>query len=438
MTKAVLSRLKSGVALAAIAAQLAVTPANAFCGFYVAQANSKLFNKTSKVVLARHGNQTAITMASDYEGEPKEFAVVVPVPSFIRKDQISAVDPKMIDHLDAYTAPRLVEYFDEDPCAPRPAVLATAAVPAPTAAGYPKMMSSYRGVTVEAQYDVAEYDVSILSADDSDGLIQWLTDNGYKIPAGAEPVIGSYIKQKMHFFVAKVNLDRMKQIGNGYLQPLQVRYETAKFMLPLRLGTVNANGPQDLIVYALTAKGRVEATNYRTMKVPSDIEVPLFVKDDFPRFYKATFDRAVARQNMSGVFVEYAWDMAWCDPCAAEPMSKTELKTLGASWSDIDGNEGMQYGGNAFVTRLHVRYDARSFPEDLNFIETSDRENFQGRYILQHPAAKVGACKAGKEYQASLPIRFKKEADNLGDLTGWPQTEVASRMAATGQPLSGP
>ena len=86
----------------------------------------------------------------------------------------------------------------------------------------------------------------------SDGLISYLTDNGYKIPAGAEPVIGSYIKQKMHFFVAKVNVKRMHDLGRAYLRPLQVRYETAKFMLPLRLGTVNANGPQDLIVYALT------------------------------------------------------------------------------------------------------------------------------------------------------------------------------------------
>ncbi len=256
MTKSVVSRLKTGVALAAIAAQLAVTPANAFCGFYVAQANAKLFNKSSKVVLARNGQQTAITMASDYEGEPKDFAIVIPVPSFIKKDQISAVEPKMIDHLDAYTAPRLVEYFDEDPCAPpvmAKTVQAAAAMPVPMST-----LSSIHPVRVEAQYDVAEYDVSILSADDSNGLIQWLTENGYKIPAGAEPVIGSYIKQKMHFFVAKVNLDRMKAIGNGYLQPLQVRYETPKFMLPLRLGTVNANGPQDLIVYALTQRGRVE------------------------------------------------------------------------------------------------------------------------------------------------------------------------------------
>jgi hypothetical protein len=435
MTKSVVSRLKTGVALAAIAAQLAVTPANAFCGFYVAQANAKLFNKSSKVVLARNGQQTAITMASDYEGEPKDFAIVIPVPSFIKKDQISAVDPKMIDHLDAYTAPRLVEYFDEDPCAP-PVMAKTVA--ATSMAGIPvpvSTLSSAHVVRVEAQYDVAEYDVSILSADDSNGLIQWLTENGYRIPAGAEPVIGSYIKQKMHFFVAKVNLDRMKAIGNGYLQPLQVRYETPKFMLPLRLGTVNANGPQDLIVYALTQRGRIEATNYRTTKVPSDLEVPLYVKDDFAAFYKATFERAVARQDSSGVFVEYAWDMSWCDPCAAERMSNVELTTLGAGWS-VTGEESPYAGANAFVTRLHVRYDASSFPEDLNFVETGDRQNFQGRYILQHPSTAPAKCEAGAKYRADLPKRFRQEADNLVYLTGWSAPEVAARMATTGQPFT--
>jgi hypothetical protein len=71
------------------------------------------------VILARNGQQTAITMASDYEGEPSEFALVVPVPTFIERNQISVVEPKTVDHLDAYTAPRLVEYYDLDPCEQR-------------------------------------------------------------------------------------------------------------------------------------------------------------------------------------------------------------------------------------------------------------------------------------------------------------------------------
>jgi len=249
------SRLKIGIALSALIVAMG-GPAAAFCGFYVAKADSKLFNKSSKVVLSRDGQSSAITMANDYQGEPKEFAVVIPVPTFIERKQIGVVDMKTVDHLDAFTAPRLVEYRDNDPCAV-PVVAALPPMARPVTASA-EMADSvvYRGVTVEATYDVAEYDVSILSATESDGLVNWLTDNGYRIPGGAEAVLASYIKQKMRFFVAKVNLERMALLGNGYLRPLRVRYDTAKFMLPLRLGTVNAAGTQDLIIYALTRNGR--------------------------------------------------------------------------------------------------------------------------------------------------------------------------------------
>ena len=446
MTRAFASRLKAAVALTAILAQLAASagPAFAFCGFYVAKADAKMFNKSSKVVLVRNGQQTAITMASDYEGEPSEFALVVPVPTFIQKSQISVVEPATLDHLDAYTAPRLVEYFDGDPCAPPP-VVATMQAASPLSSLHLPPRKAYRGVKVEAQYDVAEYDISILSADESNGLIDWLNDNGYKIPPGAGPVIGSYVKQKMHFFVAKVNLQRMQQIGKTYLRPLQVRYDTPKFMLPLRLGTVNANGPQDLIVYALSRRGRVEVANYRTLKVPSDFDVPLFVKDDFTNFYKATFDRAVARENMHSVFVEYAWDMGWCDPCAADPMSGAELTALGLSGVKGGADDSrMFFGGrpqagatDPYVTRLHVRYDAVSFPEDLNFIETGDRENFQGRYVLQHPWVGKASCPAAETYRASLPDRFRHEAEKLAEVTGWQQADIAARMAMAGQATTG-
>jgi hypothetical protein len=432
------SRLKTTVAVLAVLAAIA-GPAAAFCGFYVAKADSKLFNKSSKVVLTRDGNTTAITMASDYEGEPKEFAVVIPVPTFIERKQIGVVDMKTIDHLDGYTAPRLVEYHDSDPCTPllMPMVRRGAVPTAVPSGGLAQVASRYRGVTVEANYDVGEYDVSILSAQESDGLVNFLNDNGYKIPAGADAVLGSYIKQKMRFFIAKVNLDRMAKLGNSYLRPLQVRYETPKFMLPIRLGTVNANGPQDLIIYALSRNGRVETANYRTVKLPSDINVPLFVKDDFPTFYKSMFDKAVARENMRAVFVEYAWDMAWCDPCAADPMSSKELVELGARWiaSDDDKPFRSVQGANAYVTRLHVRYDAQSFPEDLVLTETRDRSNFQGRYVLNHPwKGPTTSCEAGARYRAELPKRFEQEAQNLVNLTGWPLADVLAEMEATGQP----
>ena len=89
------------------------------------------------------------------------------------------------------------------------------------------------------------------------------------------------------------------------------------------------------------------------------------------------------------------------------------------------------------VTRLHVRYDAKSFPEDLALMETKDRSNFQGRYVLHHPWRGRASCDAGEKYRAALPARFRQEAQNLADLTGWAQAEIETRMEVAGQSLRG-
>jgi hypothetical protein len=93
------------------------TQAAAFCGFYVAREDGELYNEASKVVFARDGYRSRITMASDYTGPTSEFAMIVPTPSVLEEKHIRTVDPAAVTHLENYTAPRLVEYFDHDPCA---------------------------------------------------------------------------------------------------------------------------------------------------------------------------------------------------------------------------------------------------------------------------------------------------------------------------------
>lgn len=415
----------------------------AFCGFYVARADTKLYNQASRVVLVRDGNRTVLTMANDYQGESKDFALVVPVPTFIERGQINVADPALIDHLDAYSAPRLVEYFDEDPCNIRryERMEMDDAVPnsAPTSGGAGDLEKS-TGVTVEARYQVGEYDIVILSAKESNGLERWLTSSGYKIPAGASQALGSYIRQDMRFFVAKVNLKEQSKNGFNYLRPLQVAYESPKFMLPIRLGTVNAKGPQDLFVFALTKTGRVETSNYRTVRMPTGQQIPAYVKNEFSDFYRSMFDRAVEKENMRAVFLEYAWDMRWCDPCAADPLSAEQLRKLGVFWVDGPQNRGPDNsriapgpGGaqNVFVTRLHVRYTGETFPEDLVFQQTADRTNFQGRYVLRHAYKGSASCSAGEAYRRSLPARHEQEAQHLARLTGWDISDIRKKMGMT-------
>ena len=47
------------------------------------------------------------------------------------------------------------------------------------------------GVTIEAKYTVGEYDILILSAQQSTGLETWLRENGYRIPAGASAILAA-------------------------------------------------------------------------------------------------------------------------------------------------------------------------------------------------------------------------------------------------------
>ena len=179
----------------------------AFCGFYVAKADAKLYNKASQVVIARDGEKTVLTMANDYQGNVKDFAVVVPVPTVIKQEQVKVAPPEIIQRLDAFSAPRLVEYFDPDPCAPiyedeilaPPSGIATG--------GMREELDSKNslGVTIEAKFNVGEYDIVILSAKESSGLETWLHLNGYKIPPGAKKLLQTYIRSSMKFFVAKVN-----------------------------------------------------------------------------------------------------------------------------------------------------------------------------------------------------------------------------------------
>ena len=417
--------------------------ASAFCGFYVAKADTSLFNKASKVVLVRDEQKTVVTMSSDYEGDAKDFAIVVPVPEVLQKGQINVTNNKIIDHLDAYTAPRLVEYHDSDPCAVRLLRMEASAMMSDSVnIKKASARAKAKGVTIEANYTVGEYDILILSAKESNGLQSWLDEEGYKVPQKARRVLGSYLKQGMKFFVAKVNLEERDKTGLSYLRPIQMAFESEKFMLPIRLGTVNAKGSQDMFVFALTKKGRVETTNYRTVKIPSNMDVPLFVKDDFDSFYTKMFDVQLKKERNKAVFLEYAWDMSWCDPCAADPLSHDELRELGVFWLNnsvppkpmpMVRSRVMPQAANVYVTRLHVRYDAENFPEDLMLQTTSNRKNFQGRYIMRHPWKGKSVCPEAENYYANLIKRFDTEAGTVANLTGWSYADVKQRMKDAGQ-----
>ena len=106
--------------LGALALALA-TPqqASAFCGFYVSGSGGKLFNEATEVVLMRDGTRTVLAMQNDYKGPLEDFAMVVPVPVVLHEKDVKTLPTDVFEHTDALGTPRLVEYWEQDPC-PRP------------------------------------------------------------------------------------------------------------------------------------------------------------------------------------------------------------------------------------------------------------------------------------------------------------------------------
>ncbi len=224
------SPLVACLALGIVLALGAASPpsAQAFCGFFVAGSNKQLYNNASHVVLLRKGNHTVMTMSNSYKGPPEDFAMVVPVPVVLQKQQVRTPSAKVFNHIDELTAPRLVEYWEQDPCDSDGGNVSYAsagrrAMPKKMASdGMGDSAAAYH-VKIEAQFDVGEYEILILSAEESGGLEAWLRLQKYNIPQGAAAALAPYIQDQMKFFVAKVNIQKVKRDSHGIvlLSPLQ-------------------------------------------------------------------------------------------------------------------------------------------------------------------------------------------------------------------------
>ncbi|MBC7973737.1 MAG: DUF2330 domain-containing protein [Myxococcales bacterium] len=394
-----------GVAALAIAAQAGT--ASAFCGFYVSGSGEKMFNDATNVVLMRDGTRTVLSMQNDYKGPLDDFAMVIPVPVVLREQDVKTLAKAVFDHTDALGSPRLVEYWEQDPC-PVPAMREERSMG--RAAGAPMASSAADGmalakkatVKIEAQFDVAEYKILILSATDSTGLETWLQQNHYKIPLGAEPLLRPYVESGSKFFVAKVDPKKVAmRDGRAALSPIRFHYDSEEFALPIRLGMANSSGKQDLIVNILSADKRYEVANYKNVFIPTNFDVKPGVKARFAEFYAALFDKTI-EANPGAVVTEYAWTAVpnyHCDPCTDADITSPDLMTLGG---DIVGGKIAQ--GHFVLTRLHARYGKSDMTDDLRFREAKPVTG--GREVWSKNGLEYGARPSPQNYfQARYAIR---------------------------------
>ncbi|MEZ4335427.1 MAG: DUF2330 domain-containing protein [Sandaracinaceae bacterium] len=387
------------------------------------QEQSALLNKATVVVMLRDGTHTVLSFQNDYFGPAEDFALVVPVPVVLSEDDVTTLDRGLFDRLQAVAAPHMVELYEQNPC-PQPRAqrgMLMDAMGGGSSGGRGAMAEGAGGapapppVVVEAQFQEGEYDITILGANDSSALERWLADNGYRLPNGAERFLRPYVQAGMKFFVARVDIGRLRQVaqrrqaqlarargwmqqgGLGqlvegppvdrasdpslgrFLSPLRIHYESEEFSLPVRLGLLNSIGEQDLVVHILSPQGRYEVANYGNRWVPTNVHVNGRAAQSFGRFYDAYF-AALSGRAPRRVWTEYAGPLtpvadssmqqlfgapggSGCVGCGRPGLAQADLDALG----EAVVHQGASRLAGYTLTRLHYRYGPRGLPNDLVF-----------------------------------------------------------------------
>ena len=383
---------------------------------------------------------TTLTLANDAAGDLSDFALLLPVPSTLDIGSITTVDPEILDRLDAYSAPRMVEYSCEDLYGELDlqASLGGCALTSATDDGTdvaPDAHTRSGGapvgcVRVEASFAVGEYDITVLESDDAGALTSWLFDHGYVMPPGAAPLIEEQIEAGSWFITARLNL----QVSDRtWLSPLQLSYDADQISLPVRLGAMSSPGWQDLVVYVINDfdGGRAGVGSWPEVDLESECMTD---SATFSAVYEERLDEAFAGAG-SAFTTEYAWGARRMRPLRWRPTQHGRPRSarLRRRWKD--GHQRLPHAtarpvqGRARADRLrHLPvWPRRTHPEPVHPLRTPAR----GRL----PHLRRGASRATRSTGAGSPTPGSTGASAIVSRSG---TRIPAARTARYSPPAEP
>lgn len=408
-------RLPGRVALAAFVLVLAApAPAYAtcFCMMFrrppatVTQSrgitSDPAYNPTSAVFLVRDGTRTTLTIEAAYQGPSKEVAMVIPIPQAVTRDQVRTIEGSVFRNLDRRTAPKVEHVWPACRRRPRPS---RRALNAPTADGFGGGAGSVGRIeAIEQEYqidivdewEVQEYDITLLGADQSAGLLRYLVDEGLDLPPEADGALRAYIQGDFRFVLAKVDPSRAHQLGDRMmLSPIQIEYESDQLQVPVRLGTLNSPGEQELLLYVLAKDGRYEIANRTNVVAPSQLRLRESAAGSVAELYEALMDETFRRTPGAAV-TEYAHTLG-------SRVGRFHVQKFGIP-SDREARRMEEAGGRRgrwTLTRIRHRY-GKELDDDLTLRPASEPLRMRRRW--GHPELSVWAPRGQSGFHVQFAV----------------------------------
>jgi uncharacterized protein (TIGR03382 family) len=272
------------------------------CGGCFHEANAPSENTSvvtdHRMALAVSTTQTVLWDQVRYQGNPKEFAWVLPVG---QGAQIELARDEFLQALNLLTAVQVTA----------PPVNCPGGYGGGGGAGcgaggsgigetyggggsYGSADAGFEGngdVNVVSQSVVGPYLAVTIRSSSGEAISQWLIDNGFAIPTSMEPVLEDYTKGGFDFIALRL----APNVGVQAMQPVRVVTPGADPTLPLRMVAAGIGSSVGLELYVISG-GRYETVNFPALTIdPNKIE----------------WDPNQARSNYTDTFASIVGNGAW-------------------------------------------------------------------------------------------------------------------------------
>lgn len=247
-----------------------------------------------EIFVAFADDETVLVASAGYQGvDTADFAFILPLSS--NPAEVRDGDPSLFIALDEHSAPVISIYLDEGD---EPSGLGCA-----KSGGGRGDFSNGGGddgeVMVHQRGQTATYEYVVIGGDTGSAIADWLTAEGYALPADYAAALEPYVSDGWFFFAAKV----LPEAGSGALAPIELHLPPSPpeaFEIPLAIAAHSLPPDEPLrITTYLWADGALLPEGYPSQAIPAD---ELVAVSDSESNY-AELERAVLDSDPQGAWI---------------------------------------------------------------------------------------------------------------------------------------
>jgi len=368
--------------LIALALALALTaPAHA-CGGFFCDNVDPVVQQGERILFRQDGPEMWTTFVEvQFEGPPSEFAWVVPITVEIDPEtQITVAPAGLFDELEDLTAPRFIEESDLSSADMAVADMEMGGADCGCRGvnlfgtemysyDYDYTLPDTSGVDVVGAAVVGPYDIEVITAEDSDNLVNWLQMNGYQMPRAAEAPLAHYIDRGYAFLGLKLIAD----VPEGPIDTLVLECGGSEPSIPLELTAVAAVPDMEITAYVL-ADERYVPENFAELAFDYDRVQFTF---DGDTDYEPLLIHAIDGEE-GGL----AWNTEFAAP-ASEVLDEL-------TWSTRDA---LDHGG--YFTRFHTFVSPEEMLLDPTFSPDPEAPDLGNLHVVHSSTAAVAPLALG-------------------------------------------